>query len=97
MNLGELIQRFEDTEVAVSVLERMGDAVLVARVRDASVQHGMQPGEFVSHAVTHFASHAGDEEWLTLLGLMSRVQDPGNVFLKHALLQALPKQKCQAR
>ncbi len=97
MNLGELIQRFEDEDVAASVLEQMDDVALVARVKDVAVQHGVQPGEFVARAVTHFASHAGDEEWLTLLGIMSRVPDPGSEFLKRALLHAMPGKQCQTK
>jgi hypothetical protein len=35
-----------------------------------------------------FVNGASDEEWLTLIGQMSRAENPGQIFLRHALSNA---------
>jgi hypothetical protein len=43
--------------------------------------------------IGRFVNGASDEEWLTLLGQMARAEDPGQVFLRHALSNAWPPSK----
>jgi hypothetical protein len=42
---------------------------------------GLALGAYVAQAVRAYADQAVDEEWITLLGLMGRAQDPGSVCL----------------
>lgn len=46
-------------------------------------------GELAQQAVNTFVHEAGDEEWLGLIGLMSRTDNPGQVFLRRVLSNAL--------
>jgi len=37
-----------------------------------------------------FADGASDDEWITLLGRISRADDPGRAFLHHVLSRVVP-------
>ena len=87
--LGDLIGRLEDEAVAAEALLWLDDLPLVARVAAASEKAGMQPGVYTAAAVGHFASEATDEEWLSLIGVMTQNTDPAGVFLRRALAKSL--------
>jgi hypothetical protein len=54
-------------------------------VNTAAAGAALPPGEYVIRSVGRFVQSASDEEWLTLVGLMSRAGDPGQVFLRRVL------------
>jgi hypothetical protein len=85
MLLGEVIERFEDPAFAAEALLALDDLALAARVNVAAADEALPPGEYVIRSVGRFLQSASDEEWLTLIGLMSRADDPGNVFLRRVL------------
>lgn len=87
--LGDLIARLEDEAVAAEALLWLDDLPLVARVAAASEKAGMPPGVYASTAVGRFASEATDEEWLSLIGVMTQDTDPGGAFLRRALAKSL--------
>jgi hypothetical protein len=85
MLLGDIIARLKDDTVAGEALFALGDLSLTARVLAAAAEADMPPGEFASHMVGRFVRNASDEDWLTLVGLMARAADPGQVFLRQVL------------
>ena len=89
MLLGDLIARFEDETLASETLFSLGDLTLTARVVAHAANNNMSAGELAVQAVGQFVNGAGDEEWLSLIGKMSRAEDPGEVFLRRALLNAV--------
>ena len=89
MQIGELIARFEDEAVATEALIGLGDIVLTSEVSRAAAAKKMTIGEFAATAVQRFANRATDEDWLTLLGRMSRADDPGQIFLRFILSAAI--------
>lgn len=42
-------------------------------------------GRVHRRCVQRYANGASDEEWMTMLGLMARADDPGQVLLRRAL------------
>ena len=42
-------------------------------------------GNLTTGAIGQFVNGATDDEWLTLIGQMVRVDDPGQVFLRRVL------------
>lgn len=89
MLLGELIARFDDETVAAETLLLLEDLALATRVREASTQEQLSAGEFASMAVQRFSTHATDEEWLTIMGQISRSKTPGLELLRRSLLWIL--------
>lgn len=90
MLLGEQIARVEDETIAAETLLGLGDLTLTARVTEAATRDGVTPGAFIAESVGCFVQGASDEDWLTLVGLISRADNPGQVFLMrvlHAVLQ----------
>ena len=88
MLLGDLIARFDDEALAGETLFALGDLALTSRVMALAENQNISAGEFAAQAVGTFVSRASDEDWLTLVGQMSRSENPGAVFLRRALAAA---------
>jgi len=88
--LGDLIARFQDEAAASETLLSLGDLALTARVLAGAAASNISAGELAVQAVGRFVDGAGDDEWLTLLGRLSRADDPGRAFLHHVLSRATP-------
>jgi hypothetical protein len=89
MLLGDVIARFEDEAFASEALFALDDIILAARVGVAAAEEELTSGEYAARSVDAFVSGASDEEWLTLFGLMSRAENPGQVFLHRILSNAV--------
>ena len=95
MQLGDVIARFEDDAFVSETLFALDDLALTARIAVAAAEKNVSAGEFAAQAVGQFVNGASDEEWLTLIGLISRADNPGQVFLRRVLSNALPRsQEC---
>jgi len=90
MLLGDLIARFQDEAAVSETLLSLGDLALTARVLASAADSNISAGELAVQAVGRFVDGAGDDEWLTLLGRLSRADDPGRAFLHHVLSRATP-------
>jgi len=97
MLLGELIARFQDETVANETLLALGDLALTARVVALASESNISAGELAVQSIGHFVNSASNEEWLTLLGQMSRADNPGQVFLRRALLNLAASRRDIAR
>ncbi len=91
MLLGEVIARFDDEAAANEALLSLGDLALMLRVSVLAAEEQVSAGQLAMQAVGQFVNSASDEDWLTLVGQMSRADDPGSVFLRSALSRALPQ------
>lgn len=91
MLLGDIIARLKDDAAASEALFALGDLPLTARVLAAAQDADMRPGEFASQLVDRFVREASDEDWLKLIGRMTRADDPGRMFLRHVLAKMLPR------
>jgi hypothetical protein len=85
MLVGDLIERFQDQRLAGEALFSLGDLALTARIVALAAKSNLSAGELVVQSIGHFTNVATDEDWLTLIGSMSRADDPGAVFLLRAL------------
>ena len=96
MLLGDLMAQFEDEALAAETLIALGDLALVARVDAAAGADDLTAGEVVTQCVDRYTTTATDEEWLSLIGLLARADNPGQVFLQRVLAAALPAGAGQA-
>lgn len=87
--LGDLIARLEDEAIAAEALLSLNDLSLVARVAKASAGAGLPPGAYAAAAVGRYVTEADDQEWLSLIGIMTRHADPSGAFLRRALAKEL--------
>ena len=90
MQLGDVFAKFEDEAFVNETLVALDDLALTARVFTSAAENNVSAGEFAAQSVGQFVNGASDEEWLTLIGLMSRADNPGQVFLRRVLSNALP-------
>jgi hypothetical protein len=97
MLIGELITRLEDEAIAAETLIGLGDVALLADVSAAAADQSVTLGEFTVMSVERFATHAADEEWLTMIGRLSRTSDPGAAFLRQVLAAAVRTDEALAR
>ena len=77
MQLGEVIRGFDDEANAAEALIPCGDIALLARVDALTSWFGETVGEYASGAVRRFANLAGSEDWLGLMNILERADDPG--------------------
>jgi hypothetical protein len=89
MLLGELIAEFDDPAFAGEAMLALDDLVLTARITAAATEDNISPGEFAMRAIGRFVNTASDEEWLTLIGLISKAGNPGQAFLQCILANSL--------
>jgi hypothetical protein len=90
-----VIAGFEDEAFVNETLFALDDLALTAQVVASAAENNISPGEFAAQSVGQFVNGASDDEWLTLIGLMSRADNPGQVFLRHVLSEACPNpEKC---
>ena len=85
MLLSDILAKFSDEAGVTEFLLQHGDLSLMTRLRELAEAEGETLGEFASSAVQRYANQASDEEWVTLLGLISRTDDPAIVCLRRAL------------
>jgi hypothetical protein len=90
MQLGDIIAHFQDEVVVGEMLVALGDLALTARIVALAAENNISVGEFAVQSVGRFINGASDDEWLTLVGQMSRADDPGHVFLRRVLSNAAP-------
>ena len=88
MLLGDLIARFQDEAVVSEALLSLDDLALTAHVVALAAASNLSVGEQATQTIGRFVSTASDEDWLTLIGQMSRAENPGQVFLRRALSNA---------
>jgi hypothetical protein len=88
MLLGDVIARFEDEAFVSETLVALDDLALAARIATLAAENNVSAGELAMQSVGRFVYDACDEEWLTLIGQMSRAENPGQVFLRRALSNA---------
>jgi hypothetical protein len=88
MLLGDILKTFSDESAAAEYLLSLEDIPLIARLQELACAEGETLGEFASAAVQRYTSQASEEEWLTLLGQVSRSGDPARVCLHRALQRA---------
>jgi len=89
MLLGDLLARFTDETVAEETILAMGDLPLAVRVHEAAAAAGLPLGAYAASAMRRYAAEAADDEWVTLVGALSRAANPGAVCLQRALAASL--------
>jgi hypothetical protein len=77
MQLGKIISSFGEEAPACEALLACNDIVLFARVGEAAQRYDETVGEYAAGAVRRFASLAVSEDWLGLMNVIERADDPG--------------------
>jgi hypothetical protein len=86
--LGDILARLTDETTAVETILGAGDLTLLTVAKQRAAADGLDLAACVTQTVQRYTHEASDEEWVTLLGLMNRTNDPGAVCLKRAFEHA---------
>ena len=86
--LGDLLGSLTDETTAVETLLQLGDLTLLETARGKAAAEGLELASYVTQTVQRYASTASDEEWVTLMGMLNRSQDPGATCLRRAFAYA---------
>jgi hypothetical protein len=89
MELGALMDRLASGSEAATALEALGDIVLFAEVQAMGARYDEDPGEYVANATRRFAAQGSDEDWLSLMTVMERSDDPARAALEQMLRWSL--------
>jgi hypothetical protein len=85
MMVGDMLARLDNDATASEVILGLDDLKLLAGVRAQADHEGIDLASFAREAVQRYAAEATDEEWITLMGLISRADDPARTCLRRAL------------
>lgn len=89
MMLGDVLRRLTDDAAAAEVILDVGDLTLLAAMRERAAAEGMDLAAFSRAVVRRYSAQASEEEWVTMLGQITRSDDPGTTCLKRAFGNAL--------
>lgn len=95
MQLGEIIRGLNDQAYAAEALIACGDIVLLTRVDAMSGRFGESIGEYAAGAVGRFSNLAGSEDWLGLMNVLERADDPGAGCLTYMVGWSLKQDEAQ--
>ncbi len=87
--LGDILAGLTDETIAVETILGTGDLALLATARERASSEGVGLAACVTQTVQRYTTQASDEEWVTLMGMLNRSQDPGATCLKRAFEYAL--------
>jgi len=96
LQLGTLMDHLEFEDDAFAALEALGDIVLFTQVQGMSERYDESPGAYVANAAHRFAAVAGDEDWLNLMTVMERSDDPARAALERMLRWSLKRDAAEA-
>lgn len=91
MQLGDIIRGFSEEAAANESLLACNDIVLFARVGDAAARYEETVGEYASGAVRRFANLADSEDWLGLMNVVERTDDPATGCFVYMINWSLKK------
>ena len=83
--LGDFLASLTDEATALETILSAGDLKLLAAAQELAAADGLDLAAFMTQTVQRYTNEASDEEWVTLMGLLNRSQDPGTICLKRAL------------
>jgi len=86
--LGDIVDRLDDPEVAARLLRDLEEPDL--EVRLALLGDGQPEAEMMAALVRRFLDTGSDEQWVHLIGIMSRADDPALEALRAILRAGLP-------
>ena len=86
--LGDILARLTDETTAVETILGAGDLTLLTMVKERAAAEGLDLAACVTQTVQRYTHEASDEEWVTLIGLMNRANDPGAICLRRAFEHA---------
>lgn len=89
MLLGDLLGQFRDESIAAETILRIGDIVLITKLREQASVNGQSLGVYATAAAQRYATDAPHEEWVTLMGALSGAKDPGAVYMQRAFAYLL--------
>lgn len=96
MQLGEIIRSFSDETAAGEALLACNDILLFARVAEVGDRYEESVGEYAAGAVRRFANLAGSEDWLGLMNVVERANDPGAGCLTYMVNWSLRRDEAPA-
>jgi hypothetical protein len=91
MQLGDIIRSLSEEAAANESLLACNDIVLFARIGEAAKRYEETVGEYASGAVRRFANLAGNEDWLGLMNVVERTDDPGTGGLVYMVSWSLKR------
>jgi hypothetical protein len=82
--LGDFLAKLTDETTAVETILGTGDLALLAALREQASSEDIGFAACVTQTAQRFAARAADEEWVTLMGMLNRSQDPAATCLRRA-------------
>lgn len=89
--LGALITALEDPQVCDRLLSALDAPAIATRLAAVADAEGRPPSEVMAARVWHFLDTASDDNFVQLIGIMNRADDPGLAAVRAILAASLPE------
>jgi hypothetical protein len=87
--IGRLLDAIDDPGAAAALLRAVETPELSARLTHVSQEAGVLPEDLLAGILRAFLDGASDDQWVQLVGIMGRAQDPGLAALRSIVATAL--------
>jgi hypothetical protein len=89
MMLGDMLAGLDDDAQATELIPGLDDLQLLPAIRGHAATEGIDLASYAREAVQRYAAQASDEEWIALMGLIGRADDPARACLRRVFAFAL--------
>ncbi|MEW6644914.1 MAG: hypothetical protein AB1586_30720 [Pseudomonadota bacterium] len=87
---GQLIAELDNPSVASGLAAALDQPSLMKRLASAAAAEARPAADVMASTVRGFLEVASDDDWLQLIGIMNRAEDPSLAALRAILDKALP-------
>ena len=91
MMLGDVLARLDDDGAAAELFFGIGDLALMTAIQQQADAEGMDLATYARATMQRYTAEASDEEWVTLMGVIGRADDPASACIRRAFESVLRK------
>ncbi|MBB3387757.1 hypothetical protein FHT82_000477 [Rhizobium sp. BK275] len=89
---GALIASLDNPEVMTALVGALGMEGLDERLEKAAAAEAMDPPDYLATVVRSFLEMASDDDFVQLVGIMNRAEDPGLAAVRSILRKTVLEQ-----
>ncbi|MBB3407105.1 hypothetical protein FHT87_001005 [Rhizobium sp. BK316] len=89
---GALIASLDNPEVMTALIGMLGMEGLDERLEKAAAAEAMNPPDYLATVVRSFLEMASDDDFVQLVGVMNRAEDPGLAAVRSILRKTVLEQ-----
>lgn len=90
---GTLLASLDNPQTAAALVAALGMEGLADRLERAAAADGTEPATYLATIVRSFMETASDDQFVQLMSIMNRAEDPGLAAVRAILQKVLPEKE----